>query len=217
MRLPNATERHAIIGTTGSGKTVFGLWCLSHRNYHEMPWIIYDFKRDDNIAQIPRLEEIRVNGSIPKRKGLYVMRPDAQDIDDGTVTESLYNIWRRENTGVFIDEGYMIPRLDKGLRTLLTQGRSKHIPMISLSQRPSYISPFLLSESEFKSVFYLQHPADIERVNEWMPACNPAKLPDHASYWYQRDGRIFKQLKPCEPMPKILERFDKRVVKRTLF
>lgn len=214
MRLPDDTERHAIVGSTGSGKTVFGLWCLSQRNYDQMPFIIVDFKREGLIAEIPRLEEIDIDGKIPKHAGLYVVRPGVLDVDAGNVTEFLFRVWDREHTGLFIDEGYMIPPRDPGLRTVLTQGRSKHIPVISLSQRPAHISPFLLSEAEFKSVFYLEHPRDIERLNEWMPRVAPDKLPDHESYWYQRAGRELLRLKRCPPPDAILNTFDERRVRR---
>ena len=214
LRFPDDTERHAIVGMTGTGKTTFGLWCLSKRAYHVRPWVIIDFKCETIIADIPRVEEIDIAGKVPKRKGLYVVRPTPSDIDDGLVTDFLFRVWERENTGLFIDEGYMIPRLDKGLRTVLTQGRSKHIPIISLSQRPAFISPFLLSESEYKSTFYLGHPADIERMNEWQPPCLPQELPDHHSYWYGMKGRQFARLGPCPPASEILNTFDDRVVRR---
>ena len=46
MQFPDDSHRHAIFGRTGTGKTVFGLWCLSQRSYDKIPWIIIDFKRD---------------------------------------------------------------------------------------------------------------------------------------------------------------------------
>jgi len=217
MRLPNDTERHVIVGTTGSGKTVFGAWCLAQRRFDRMPWLVIDFKREPLFAQVPRLDEIGVEDKPPKHPGLYVVRPDARDIDDGKVTALMFRIWERERIGVFVDEGYMIPRLDKGLRTLLTQGRSKRIPMINLSQKPSFVSPFLLSESEFKSVFYLEHPYDIEKVREHMrfpPHADPLSLPDHHSYWYQRKGREFHYLAPCPGEQEILDMFDRRRVRK---
>jgi hypothetical protein len=217
MRMPGDTERHAIVGSTGSGKTIFGLWCLSRRNYDRKPWLLIDFKHDEHIGKIPRVEEIDVTSRIPKHKGLYVVRPSIKELDDGSVTDMLFRIWERENIGVFVDEGYMIPRLDRGMRALLTQGRSKRIPMINLSQRPAFVSPFLLSESEFKTVFYLEHPADVERVQEYMRmprTANPMELLDHHSYWYQREGRQFRYLSPCPPEAEILDEFDRRRVRR---
>ena len=222
LTFPNDTNRHVIIGQTGSGKTYFGLWCLSQRSYDRMPWVIIDSKRDDLIEDIPRLEEISIARKPPTARGLYVARPSVADFENGTVTGFLYDMWRQENIGLFIDEGYSFDRHDPALKTVLTQGRSKHVPMIALSQKPSWTSPFLFSESEFKSIFYLDMPNDLDRVKEWMPArtpdpltggpIDPYALPDHHQYW--RHKRLVARLGPCEPMDLILERFERRRPRR---
>lgn len=220
LRFPNDTQRHSIMGQTGSGKTVFGMWCLSQRSYDRMPWIIIDVKRDDLIERIPRLTEIDARDKPPKRRGLYVVRPDVLDFENGVMTQFLYKIWENENTGLFIDEGYAFKARDPGLRTVLTQGRSKHVPVISLSQKPSWVSPFLFSESEFKSVFYLDMPNDIERVTEWMPRMlggrrvDPSTLPPHTSYWRSGPYREFALLGQCPPPDDILTTFDERMPRR---
>lgn len=222
LAFPDDSHRHAIVGTTGSGKTTFGLWCLSRRSYDAMPWIILDAKHDSVIARIPRLTQIRVDQKPPVRRGLYVARPTVAEFDDGVVSAFLYDIWRNEHTGIFIDEGYAFNRFDKALKTVLTQGRSKHIPVISLSQKPSWVSPFLFSESEFKSVFYLDQPADIERTMAWLPARDPNTgariapdlLADHESYWCHR-RKQFARLGPCPPEAEIFETFDQRVPVRS--
>lgn len=221
LRFPNDTQRHAIVGTTGSGKTTFGLWCLSQRSYDKMPWIIIDAKRDSVIRDVPGLEEIRIDAKPPRRPGLYVARPMPGDFDDGVCTKFLYDVWENEHTGLFIDEGYAFRQFDRGLRTVLTQGRSKRIPVISLSQKPSWVSPFLFSESEFKSVFYLDQPTDIERAMAWLPARDPNTgdavrpdlLEDHHSYWCHR-RKEFKWLAPCPPEADIMEAFDHRRARR---
>lgn len=215
-RFPGDTERHAIFGKTGTGKTVFGLWCLSRRSFDKMPWVIIDFKRDPMIAKIPNLIEIGLDKA-PKRKGLYVVRPMPEDVDEGDFTDFLYKIWEREKTGVFIDEGYMIKQFDPALRAILTQGRSKRIPVIALSQRPAWVSPFLLSESEIKSIFYLQAPADNKRIKEWVPGVDPSLLPDHQSYWCDTASRDYILLGPCPPEDEILDVFDARRQRKTWF
>lgn len=228
MDFPDDTHRHAIFGMTGTGKTVFGLWCLSQRSYDRIPWIIVDFKRDPVIRRLPQLDEVRIDQSPPKHRGLYVVRPEPADADEGLVTQFLYAIWRREGlgnsrdgTGIFIDEGYMIKPQDRALRAVLTQGRSKRIPVIALSQRPSWISPFILSESEFKTVFFLQHKADIDRVGEWLPRqdqhgefVDPYALPQHHSYWYGVPHREFARLAPCPDEDTVIDRFDNRRYRR---
>jgi hypothetical protein len=217
MLSPNDTQRHAIYGMTGSGKTTFALWQLAQRSYDRMPWIIVDFKRDKLIRKIPRIEEISVYEKPPRWRGLYVVRPDPADVEDDSVTQFFYDIWKREKTGVLIDECYMIKRYDPALRALLTQGRSKRIPMIVLSQKPSWISPFIHSESEFKSVFFLQMPEDIKRVQEWLPPredMHPGSLPPHESYWYCLPSREFAHFGPCPDENAVLDMFDDKVYRR---
>lgn len=215
---PNDTQRHAIIGQTGSGKSHFGMWTLSQRSYDKMPWVVVDSKREDLLKDVPWTDEISPSRKPPRKAGLFVMRPRVAEFADGTMTKFLYDAWDAENTGLFIDEGYAFDRNDPGLKTVLTQGRSKHVPVISLSQKPSWASPFLFSESEFKSIFYLDMPNDIDRVMEWMPArardpvtggpIDPNMLPDHCSYWRHR--REVYRLAPCEPWDKVLERIENR-------
>lgn len=226
LTFPDDTQRHAIIGMTGSGKTHFGLWCLSQRSFDRMPWVIIDSKRDPLLKSLPHAEEVAIDRKPPTRKGLYITRPGVADFEGGTVTGFLYDMWRQEDIGLFIDEGYQFNRFDPALRTVLTQGRAKHVPVISLSQKPSWVSPFLFSESEFKSIFYLDMPNDIDRVMEWMPAgqrdpvtggrVDPSGLPDHHSYWRHRRAE-FARLAPCESMDIILERFEDRAPKRRFF
>ena len=229
MDFPDDTHRHAIFGMTGTGKTVFGLWCLSQRSYDRVPWIIMDFKRDPTIRRLPQLTEVRIDQAPPKYRGLYVVRPSPADVDAGLATQFLYDVWAREGlerssrrgTGIFIDEGYALKPQDRALRAVLTQGRSKRIPVIALSQRPTWVSPFVLSESEFKTIFFLQHQGDIEKVCEWLPRhddagrrVDPYSLPKHHSYWYCLTTREFARLAPCPDEEAVLDRFDNRRVRR---
>jgi hypothetical protein len=224
FRFPDDTERHFITGTTGSGKTVFGLWCLSRRTWDEKPWIIVDFKGDGMIAQIPRIEEFSLGKKIPTKPGIYVVRPLPGDVDEGLVTQLFFDIWAKEHTGLFVDECYMLKQHDKGLRAILTQGRSKHIPAIILSQRPSWITPFAMSESEYKSVFTLQTPADNDRIREWLPQrmtggarVDPLELPYHHSYWYCMKTRDFAKFGPCPDEQSVLNDFDRQKPRRSWY
>lgn len=216
MRSPTDTQRHAIVGATGSGKTYAALWHLSHRSYDVQPWIIYDYKYDENIVEIPGLQEIDVNEKIPQQPGLYVVHPHPSQISE--VDNQMKQIWENENTGVFIDEGYMIGKNNAWFRALLTQGRSKHVPIITLSQRPTWIDRFILSESEFYQVFRLQHQGDIDTVNEFIPhklfrdpEGNKIRLPEYTSYYYDVGKDDLAIAPPVEDMDKIYARFDARI------
>jgi len=196
---------------TGSGKTVFGLWCLSRRSYTTMPWIIVDYKCDPTIGAIPGLTEISVESKPPKRAGLYVVRPLPHE--EEKVDDFLWKIWARGRTGLFIDEGYMIGRFNKAYRAILTQGRSKRIPVITLSQRPAWISPFILSESEYISTFFLHTKADVERVREWIPGIRDLPTNFHSYIWSVK-GRELMHLAPAPSEDEIMARFAARRPRR---
>lgn len=206
MRLPNDTERHAILGMTGSGKTLFGLYSLQKRSYHRMPWIIVDYKGDPSIAQIPHVNQIDVRDKPPRTRGLYVVRPLPHENDE--IEELLWNVWKRGKTGLFFDEAYMIGRYSKALRAILTQGRAKKIPVITLSQQPVWISPFVLSEADFISAFYLHKPADVKTVRDFIPGAVANMLPRFHSYYYDVKANRRDFLAPCPDEAEILERFD---------
>ena len=219
---PDDGHRHAIFGMTGTGKTVFAAWCLSRRSYQHMPWIILDFKGEELFSKLPQYDMLDVDAKIPRGPGLFIVRPTPDDVESGAATGLLYRMWERGNVGLFIDEGYMLRPRDRALQAVLTQGRSKRIPVIALSQRPAWVSPFIHSESEYKSIFYLFTPADIERVQEWLPRrtpdgmkTDPSALPPHHSLWYCTHTREFLKMNPCPPEKDILDRFDENRYRRT--
>lgn len=209
MRFPSDTQRLAIVGATGSGKTQDALWHLSHRSYDQMPWIIYDYKYDETIVEIPGAQEIAVTDSVPERPGVYIVHPHPAQVSE--VEAQMWNIWENENTGIFIDEGYMIGNNSASFRALLTQGRSKHIPIITLSQRPTWIDRFILSESEFHQVFRLQHKKDLEAVNQFIPHPLKERLPEYHSYYYDVGADELIVLKPVPSKKEILSTFQKRI------
>ena len=208
MRLPTDTNRHAIVGATGSGKTQAALWHLSLRNYQEKPWIIYNFKKDESIDGIPFARHIGVD-EIPVRPGVFIVHPMPHETD--SVENQMWAIWERGNTGVYVDEGYMVGRDNRAFRALLTQGRSKHVPMIVLSQRPVWMDRFVFSESEFFQVFRLQHRKDVKNVEEFVPADLGKRLPEFHSYYYDVGSNDVTVLKPVPELDKIHATFEQRL------
>ena len=211
MRLPDDSHRHSIFGKTGSGKTVAGLWALEKRSWRKMPWTIIDFKRDTSIAKIPRLEEIDITSSSPKKAGLYVTRPLPHETDE--VEQYLWSVWSNGNHGLFIDEGFMIDRFSKALRAILTQGRSLRVPVIALSQRPSWLSPFLMSESDFLQLFFMTNPSDIKKMTEWIPYDGNMKQ-NYSSYYYDVGKGRLDYLLPVPAEDEIMDRFDRGMARR---
>jgi hypothetical protein len=214
VRLPNSSQRIAIVGRTGSGKTVAGLWHLSKTNFDTHPWVIIDYKTDEHINAIERAEKIDLS-SVPKRKGIYIVHPLPSQEEE--VTEFLWKIWQQENTGIYVDEGYMLGK-NKAFETCLVQGRSKHIPMIVLSQRPVWISRFVFSESDFFQIFHLNDERDRKTVEAFIPVDMDDRLPDYYSRYYDvgRDSLVtFSPVpKPDATLEVINTRLESR--KRTL-
>lgn len=206
MKLPGANDRSMIVGATGSGKTVFGLWLLSEQDFTKRPWIIYDFKGDELINKIPATGYIDVTQPIPTKPGLYICSPlpDEQDM----VSEQMMNIWRNENTGIFVDEGFMVGRTNRGFRACLTQGRSKKIPMITCSQRPVWLDRFAFSESGFFVIFRLQDKDDLKNVNKFIPHTLGDRLPKYHSYYYDVGSDELAILEPVPDGPAILDSLD---------
>jgi len=215
FRLPRDDQRVAVIGRTGSGKTVQGAWLLEQSSFMKVPRVIVDYKGDTLFGSIDRIEEIGFN-TVPKHGGLYIIRPLIHD--EASMEAWLWKVWERESVGLYFDEAFMLPNSGFGrrgaLQAILTQGRSKTIPVISLVQRPSMISLFVFSEADYYSVFHLNRESDQKTVREMAQKLDPRKLPalkPYHSRWYDvGNDKLFSML----PAPKpevIAERIDTKL------
>lgn len=182
------------------------LWSLSHRNFHLMPWVIYDFKTDESINMIQGARHITLD-ELPTRPGIYIAHPHPDD----DVQPHLANIWVKGNTGIFIDEGYMMGNRNRWFRSLLTQGRSKRVPMIILSQRPAWMDRFVFSESEFFSIFHLQHEDDRKNVQKFVPANLDKRLPEFQYRNYNLYDDTVYTMPPVPKIETILGTFERRL------
>lgn len=208
--LPNNTHRLFAVGRTGTGKTVAGLDHLSRHSITDMPWIVYDFKGDKHIAQIPYAQPISLD-ELPEEPGVYIVRPRPVE-DDDAVEAQMWRIWQRGHIGVYIDEGFMVSRRNKAFQALLTQGRSKDIPMIILTQKPKFLpTSFIISESDFTRVFHLKDTGDMERVEEFVGEEIRERLPTYHSYYYDVSEDRMTVLPPASNPVTIMTRFEARL------
>jgi hypothetical protein len=182
MKLPGLDKRLSIVGSTGSGKTQAGVWHLSTKPFDQMPWTVIDYKRDKLIGAIGA-REIPVNSKPPREPGIYRVSPIPGD-DDQAITDYLWRVWENEGHGVYIDEGYMLGVRNSALNALLTQGRSKLIPMIILSQRPAWLSRFVFSEADFFQIFRLNDRRDYDNIQSMISIDIKRRLPSYHSHYY---------------------------------
>lgn len=192
VSLPGRDNRTYIVGSTGSGKTFAGVWHLSLTDFLVRPAYIIDYKRDRLLNSIGAVEADPYKRP-PRRPGIHILHPVPEQ-DDEAITAFLQRIWEDENAIVYIDEGYMIGNRNKALNALLTQGRSKHIQMIILSQRPVWVSRFVRSEADYFQVFRLNDQSDYDTIQGMISLDIRARLPKYHSYYYdvaEDAGAIF--------------------------
>lgn len=214
FKFPRADQTTVVIGQRGSGKTVFGAWLLSHQRFDKRPWIILDYKREilwEHHAMGHLLQTLPL-GKLPKKrdKGLYIVsiRPGQEE----EVEDWLWKIWERGNIGLFADEVTLLPHKD-AFKAILRQGRSKHIPLISCTQRPIDIEREVFTEAAFVSLFNLSDSRDYKTVEYFtgMKDLQKHPLQRRWSRWYDAEEKQHLVLKPCPAPDHIVDRLRQEV------
>lgn len=210
-KLPNTSDRTTVIGSTGSGKTQFSVFLLSSRDFHLRPWFIFDYKGDKLLAKIGA-KEIGLK-TFPKEPGLYIIRPLPGE--EELVSAFFLKCWERENVGIYIDEGYMLPKNDRWFRACLTQGRSKHIEIITCSQRPVFLDKFVFTETGFFAIFNMNYLEDRKHVAAYLDNRKPSLLPKYECLWYNVSDQHSAQFKPVPETSELVKKFQIRLSKKT--
>lgn len=221
-RLPTRKQRITIVGRTGTGKTVAAMWHLSNMPLDSMPFVLFDFKGDEHLNSIPHLQEIDYT-KVPKKKdhGIFILHPLPQEAErprpnePSDVEKYIWRLWERENVGIVCDEGYMMGN-NKAFEAVLTQGRSKRMPMIICAQRPAWLSRFVFSEADFFQVFHLNDERDRKTVQAFVPKIYEGidTLKEHHSFYYDVGKNRLDNFGPVPSPKEIHDIFDEKLEKR---
>jgi len=219
-RLPNNSQRTVIVGRTGTGKTIAGMWHLSKKNFATFPWIVWDTKRDTELKELWQLPAVKrlTFSDMPGKSGLYYIQPLPHEMEDQACEDFLWKIHKRGKIGLYFDEGYALDKYSKALAALYTQGRSLHIPMITLSQRPSHLNLFTFTEMEFLQVFDLNYLGDRKRIAEYSRIDPRYSLREYHSLWYDVKANSVVEFSPVPAPDLVLESFEAqlRLIKRAI-
>lgn len=222
VRFPKPTDRTVVLGRTGSGKTVFALYLLSQANWHEMPWVIIDYKRED----FDRLQSLfpsvvkyqKLGDKPPKKPGIYILQPRPK-LDDDAVETFLMQCYEKHRIGLYVDEGFALPDKD-AFDIILTQGRALKIPVIALYQRPVYMSRYAVAQANFFACFDQNDERDLKTTQQFVkPAYSPdgdkitlyTELPEYYCLWYDVGKGRSNILSPCPSGADIDQIFSNRI------
>lgn len=210
FRFPGGADRTVVIGATGTGKTTFAAWLLSHARFDARPWVIFDYKREElfDVVGAPPLQHLRL-GKLPKKRGVYIVSPRPDQDDE--VEEYLWQIWEHGNIGIFVDEATLIPR-QSAFKAILRQGRSKRIPVIACTQRPVDVEREVFTEANYVSLFRVQDDRDYKTIRGFIrDARIDGELPQRHSWWYDVAQNLLIQLRPCPGPVSIADRMRANV------
>lgn len=159
----SADERVTIVGKTKSGKTQ-----LAKRMVREFNSVlILDFKHTIRIPGV----EITSDTSKLTRLGIdfpHIIFRVPHEWEEEDLDRLFKWAFIRENTLVYIDEGYSVgsnSSYPKWLKIIAVQGREKYVTLWSLFQRPRGVPIFLVSEAEHLFVFYLNREEDRDYID----------------------------------------------------
>lgn len=211
MKLADDSSHTVLVGRNGSGKTQAAAWQLSMRSYDAMPWIILNSKNDRLLNRTGAVE-LPLHAAIPRKPGLYMVRHMPRD---PAADALLMRAWKKENVGIFVDEVYNLPRNGDGFHALLTQGRSKYVPLILCVQRPVFVDRSVWSECNYAQIFSMTNGRDRKIIDDEMtPGDTPipwsAVKKYHSIYLDMREGSM-ALLRPVPSGRAILSEFHTRL------
>jgi hypothetical protein len=210
FRFPGGDARTTILGSTGSGKTVCGLWMLANQRFDKRPWVAVDFKREQIFDGVgfPPIVQLALDDKPPSKPGLYLVAPRPGQDDE--LEKFIWRCWEHENIGLYIDEAPLMPERD-AFAAVLQQGRSKRLPVIACTQRPVNVARGLFSEANFVCVYDIVDERDWKTIKGFIPAEMGEPLPAHHWRWWDRQRRVILTMRPVPPPAEVAGLLNDRI------
>lgn len=206
FELPADDEHTMVVGRNGTGKTQLAFWLLSKQRLMSKPWYFVDFKGEQMLDGITRARHIGYKET-PKEPGFYILHATPFEEDEVALEGWMRQCWAQDHRGIMFDEAYMLPRVDKGAyAAMLTQGRSKKLSLISLSQRPVRVNRAAISEASHIIAFDLNDKRDHKSLEEVVPTgFMKEELQKYHSRWYSVKKDLIWPIKPVPVADQIIE------------
>lgn len=181
----NKDERGAIIGQTGTGKSVLATQLLRESNSKRLAIIdpkgMFSYDDDIEVTANPR----RIIGGKLDR---FIFRPDPDNLTNLEAYNEVYRYcYRKGGFLIYTDDvlGIMSRnRYPHYLQVCYQMGRAKNVSMLSAFQRPAWLPLFLCSEASKFYLFRLTIGDDIKRVQQFVPDYDTRRLHDKHTFLF---------------------------------
>lgn len=190
-----AGDRVLIVGHTGSGKSTAASLIAN-------AWprvLVVDPKLDDAVAELPNATiAYGARRALEALPGRVIYRPLPSELEDLTVAfEPLARrVFTAGSCGLVLHETEILAPASgarRWLRSLIMWGRSRRVPVILCSQRPSRIDRLARSEPAHVYLFRLRDADDLRTISGVMGVNSAALTPlaePHAFYYRGPDGAV---------------------------
>jgi DNA helicase HerA-like ATPase len=183
-----------IVGQTGSGKTELAKYLLARVAY---PVIIYDTKDEpaleafaDVVVDVSQVADVMRPNPQGDEPDIIVAKVPPETVADAEALDALLHqhYMNFRGWGAYLDEAYMWSQSAKagpGLTGLLTRGRSRGISTVVSTQRPRWVSRFVVSEAQHVYLMRLVDGDDYARMGDIIPNADNLRPKKYHFFYYE--------------------------------
>lgn len=191
------SERVALIGATGSGKTVLSKLLLQNQSR----LIIVDPKHTYKTEDTKVLKNWRL--PVFSDSFRYVIRPKRDQ--DSDLADFFYKLFKKGRVTIFIDELSTLvdffPTATAQLEDIARTGREKKVAVWVAMQRPRRVPILFLSESEVFFIFRIRAEDDRKHIEGFAGSDVVNQKIKKLDFWYIRadeDGAVKYRVDPVQ-------------------